>query len=245
MPGAPAAEDGHATEHLGTEAEPVKLPHPLETRWTFFNTLSGRRQEEDPGGAPYLDERGKRHWLSAAGEWQDDPGPGPVNIDYRFVWVELWSADQRRVYYFNQETQSSSWDRPVDLAWIRLPADVAIGDAAGGGGGGLGGAGSAASSVQPSGSSVEVGRASSEEGTSGSGGDHAEADAAAAATQATPQSGGTDGGSGAASSDSSSGGSSDENDGGRSSANEGGGSGRGGGTGAGGTEAEAEHAAAQ
>lgn len=35
--------------------------------------------------------------------------------DYRFLWVELWSAEAERVYYFNQETQTTSWDRPVDL----------------------------------------------------------------------------------------------------------------------------------
>lgn len=52
----------------------------ISARWTFFNTLTGVRRDEDPGGAPYIDERGHRHWLSADGEWQDDPGPGPVNI---------------------------------------------------------------------------------------------------------------------------------------------------------------------
>ncbi|KAI3424427.1 hypothetical protein D9Q98_009979 [Chlorella vulgaris] len=109
--------------------QPPILP-PLDTRWTFYNTLTGRRQQEDPGGAPYIDELGKRHWAAADGSgWQDDPGPGPVNIDYAYLWVELWSADQNRVYYFNQETKATSWDRPVDLAWIRLPADVAFGDA--------------------------------------------------------------------------------------------------------------------
>lgn len=57
--------------------QPTKPP----CSWTFYNTLTGRRQQEDPGGAPYIDELGKRHWAAADGSgWQDDPGPGPVNI---------------------------------------------------------------------------------------------------------------------------------------------------------------------
>ena len=47
------------------------------------------------------------------------PKPQPPHSlclqDWRFAWVELFAADSERAYFINQETQHTTWDRPVDL----------------------------------------------------------------------------------------------------------------------------------
>lgn len=40
-----------------------------------------------------------------------------------YLWVESYSEDHGRNFYFNQETQSSTWERPADLAWRRVRVD--------------------------------------------------------------------------------------------------------------------------
>jgi hypothetical protein len=40
----------------------------------------------------------------------------------RYVWVEGWSEDYQRPFFYNQESKQSSWDRPPDLAWKRVAA---------------------------------------------------------------------------------------------------------------------------
>ena len=39
----------------------------------------------------------------------------------QYVWVEGWSEDYQRPFFYNQESKQSSWDRPPDLAWRRVP----------------------------------------------------------------------------------------------------------------------------
>ncbi len=41
---------------------------------------------------------------------------------HRYAWQEGWSEEHSRHFYYNQETKESSWDRPADLAWRRVPA---------------------------------------------------------------------------------------------------------------------------
>lgn len=47
------------------------------------------------------------------------PPPRPCPQAWRYVWVERWSEEHKRPYYFNQETKQSTWTRPADLAWQR------------------------------------------------------------------------------------------------------------------------------
>ena len=44
---------------------------------------------------------------------------------YKFSWVEAFSEQDQLVYYYNQETKQSTWDRPADLAWRRVPVEEA------------------------------------------------------------------------------------------------------------------------
>lgn len=39
---------------------------------------------------------------------------------YQYSWVEAYSPAHDLVYFFNQETKESTWDRPADLAWRRV-----------------------------------------------------------------------------------------------------------------------------
>ncbi|GFR52999.1 hypothetical protein Agub_g15691 [Astrephomene gubernaculifera] len=97
---------------------PLNLPIGLaeaQQGWIYFNEVTGAIQREDPGNTPYEDEAGNRYWLSLNGE--------RVNEDperYKWTWVEIWSPDSRRHFYYNQQTRESVWDRPPDLAWRRL-----------------------------------------------------------------------------------------------------------------------------
>jgi hypothetical protein len=38
----------------------------------------------------------------------------------QYVWVEGWSEEYGRPFFFNQESRTSTWDRPPDLAWRRV-----------------------------------------------------------------------------------------------------------------------------
>jgi WW domain len=46
----------------------------------------------------------------------------------KYSWVENWSEDHKRAFYYNQRTKESTWEKPADLAWKRIrtkpqPAD--------------------------------------------------------------------------------------------------------------------------
>ena len=38
-----------------------------------------------------------------------------------YAWVEGYSEEHSRPFFYNQETKESVWSRPVDLAWQRVP----------------------------------------------------------------------------------------------------------------------------
>lgn len=81
----------------------------------FYNSVTQQVQYEDPGDVPFEDETGTRYWFGAGGERLDqDPNM------YNYIWVEQWSEDLQRPYFYNQETQESQWERPSDLGWRRV-----------------------------------------------------------------------------------------------------------------------------
>ncbi len=43
----------------------------------------------------------------------------------KYAWVETWSEEHSRPYYYDQANHISTWDKPADLAWRRvyLPDD--------------------------------------------------------------------------------------------------------------------------
>ncbi len=43
----------------------------------------------------------------------------------KYAWVETWSEEHNRPYYYDQANHMSTWDKPADLAWRRvyLPDD--------------------------------------------------------------------------------------------------------------------------
>ncbi len=38
----------------------------------------------------------------------------------KYAWVEQYSEDLQRPYFYNQDTRESTWERPADLAWRRV-----------------------------------------------------------------------------------------------------------------------------
>lgn len=82
----------------------------------FWNEHTGKVQWDDPGDVPYEDEEGNRYWLDSNDERVDE-NPGAQ----QYAWVEGWSSDHGRAFFYNQETKESTWDRPPDLAWRRIP----------------------------------------------------------------------------------------------------------------------------
>lgn len=38
----------------------------------------------------------------------------------RYAWVETWSEEHNRPFYYDQVAQVSTWDKPADLAWRRV-----------------------------------------------------------------------------------------------------------------------------
>ncbi len=42
----------------------------------------------------------------------------------QYVWLEGWSEDYQRPFFYNQESKQSSWDRPPDLAWHRIAIET-------------------------------------------------------------------------------------------------------------------------
>ncbi len=49
----------------------------------------------------------------------------PVLQAGKYAWVETWSEEHSRPYYYDQANHISTWDKPADLAWRRvyLPDD--------------------------------------------------------------------------------------------------------------------------
>lgn len=79
------------------------------------NEITGEVQWEDPGDVPFEDEMGMRYWLGPSGErLDDDPHM------QKYVWVEQFSEDLKRPFFFNYETKETTWERPPDLAWRRI-----------------------------------------------------------------------------------------------------------------------------
>lgn len=38
----------------------------------------------------------------------------------KYEWVESWSEEHNRPYYYHQANHISTWDQPADLAWRRV-----------------------------------------------------------------------------------------------------------------------------
>jgi len=38
----------------------------------------------------------------------------------RYAWVETWSEEHNRPFYYDQSNHISTWDKPADLAWRRV-----------------------------------------------------------------------------------------------------------------------------
>ncbi len=38
----------------------------------------------------------------------------------KYAWVETWSEEHNRPYYYDQANHISTWDKPADLAWRRV-----------------------------------------------------------------------------------------------------------------------------
>ncbi|KAL3147099.1 hypothetical protein ABBQ38_015058 [Trebouxia sp. C0009 RCD-2024] len=81
----------------------------------FWNEITGETQYEDPGDVPLHDEQGNCYWLDETGQKLDhDPDAG------KYAWVETWSEEHNRPFYYDQANHISTWDKPADLAWRRV-----------------------------------------------------------------------------------------------------------------------------
>eukprot|EP00775_Hariotina_reticulata_P009846 gene9846-10005_t len=87
-----------------------------EPEYFFWNEITGEVQWEDPGDVAFEDDAGIRFWLGSAGEKLSEEPQGLA-----YSWVEYYSEDLQRAYYFNQDTKETTWTRPDDLAWRRVP----------------------------------------------------------------------------------------------------------------------------
>lgn len=72
----------------------------------------------DPGDVPFEDESGFKYWPSPSPSSNNRLSEDP-NM-FKYAWVEQYSEDLQRPYYYNQETKESTWERPADLAWRRV-----------------------------------------------------------------------------------------------------------------------------
>ncbi|KAL6757653.1 spliceosomal protein FBP11/Splicing factor PRP40 [Haematococcus lacustris] len=81
----------------------------------FYNEVTGQTQFQDPGDTPFEDEQGMRYWLLPNGE---KTYTHPAALAY--TWVEQYSKEISKPFFWNQETLQSTWDRPADLAWRRI-----------------------------------------------------------------------------------------------------------------------------
>mmetsp|Transcript_15995 Transcript_15995/g.48035 ORF Transcript_15995/g.48035 Transcript_15995/m.48035 type:complete len:141 (-) Transcript_15995:446-868(-) len=107
----------HASEDAAAEKQPPEGTAPTNAEWYFWNEISGETQWEDPGDVAYEGKNSERYWLSATGERLGyDPNA------HRYSWVENWSEEHKRPFYYNQRTKASKWEKPADLAWRRVRA---------------------------------------------------------------------------------------------------------------------------
>jgi hypothetical protein len=44
----------------------------------------------------------------------------PAARRYKYTWVEQYSEELRKSYFYNQETGASTWERPPDMSWRRI-----------------------------------------------------------------------------------------------------------------------------
>lgn len=83
----------------------------------FWNEVTGETQWEDPGGVAFEDANAQRYWKSDEGTpLLHDP---KANL---YCWLENWSSEYSRPYYYNQKSKKSQWEKPEDLAWRRVKA---------------------------------------------------------------------------------------------------------------------------
>ncbi|BDA49615.1 hypothetical protein COCOBI_14-2340 [Coccomyxa sp. Obi] len=89
-------------------------------KYYFWNTVTGDVQWDDPGDVPYETQNGLLYWIGKDGQQQyrDEEA-------MQYTWVEGWSEQYERPFFYNQETQESVWDRPPDLAWRRIRVQTA------------------------------------------------------------------------------------------------------------------------
>lgn len=106
---AAALAAAHAVKHSANKAGGAP-------QWYFYNEVTGEVQFEDPGDTAYEDEEtGVRYWYLANGQRvTEDPNR------HRYMWIEMYSADVKKPFFWNQETKESTWERPTDLAWRRI-----------------------------------------------------------------------------------------------------------------------------
>ena len=38
----------------------------------------------------------------------------------KYAWVETWSEEHNRPFYYDQANHISTWEKPADLAWRRV-----------------------------------------------------------------------------------------------------------------------------
>ncbi|KAK9807128.1 hypothetical protein WJX73_008538 [Symbiochloris irregularis] len=103
------------TDEVPGMHEPAEPP-----RYYYWNEVTGKVQWDDPGDVPYEEEDGARYWFKDGEKVENNP---PVTKKYS--WVEGFSKDHGRAYYYNQETEESTWEKPADLAWRRVPVKPA------------------------------------------------------------------------------------------------------------------------
>mmetsp|Transcript_17069 Transcript_17069/g.29221 ORF Transcript_17069/g.29221 Transcript_17069/m.29221 type:complete len:133 (-) Transcript_17069:253-651(-) len=84
-------------------------------QWYFYNAVTGDTQWVDPGDTPYEGHDGTRYYMSLTGErMTHNPNA------WQYIWLEQYSEEARRSFYYNQQTKESTWERPADLAWRRI-----------------------------------------------------------------------------------------------------------------------------
>jgi hypothetical protein len=103
---------------VGQNVSPHGGKSGVSVEYYYYNEQTGQVQWENPGGVPFEDETGMRYWLIDGTRVYQDP------ILWRYVWVEQWSTELNRVYYYNQESRVSVWERPPDLAWRRIATEA-------------------------------------------------------------------------------------------------------------------------
>eukprot|EP00882_Tetradesmus_deserticola_P003402 GHRQ01003598.1.p2 GENE.GHRQ01003598.1~~GHRQ01003598.1.p2 ORF type:complete len:127 (+),score=20.70 GHRQ01003598.1:962-1342(+) len=104
------------TECAAHKAKAAGKQQQQDAQHYFWNEMTNTVQWEDPGGVAFEDEAGLRYWLGHNGErLSEDPNSAA------YGWVEHYSADMEKPYYYNQISKETTWEKPSDLAWRRVP----------------------------------------------------------------------------------------------------------------------------